>query len=474
MPPLVMTSGNMSEEPIATDNAEARVRLQPLVDGFLMHDRQIRTRCDDSVIRSIPKNPLLETAASKIAASRPIAASHSQDRIFMFLRRSRGYAPAPLSVPWDLPPILAAGAELKNTFCLSRDRYAFLSHHIGDLENYETLQSFEDGIRHFETLFRIQPEYIAYDLHPDYMATRYALARAEQEHLPTFGIQHHHAHIAACMAENELPPDRPVIGVAFDGTGYGSDGEIWGGEILLATYRSFQRYAHLAYAPLPGGDKAIHEPWRMALSWLYQAGIPWELDLPPVQYAHAQAQNGMHLLDIIQQQITKKVNSPQTSSIGRLFDAVGALVGIRQAVNYEAQAAIELEAQHDPLESGDYPLAIIRNPQWPHFIDPSPMFSAICSDLRLRVNAGVISSRFHRGLIKTVVEIACSARQETSIRDIILSGGVWQNATLLAWTVPELEKNGFNVWLHRKIPANDGGLSFGQTMVAAFNIGTER
>jgi hydrogenase maturation protein HypF len=263
LPPLVMTSGNLSEEPIATDNAEARQRLGRLADAFLMHNRPIHTRCDDAVVRCQPEK----------ASIYP-------------LRRSRGYAPDPLRLPFDLPPLLATGAELKNTFCLTRERYAFLSHHIGDLENYETLQSFEDGIRHFERLFRIAPQLIAYDLHPDYLATRYALERACQEDLPAVGVQHHHAHIAAGMADNGLSGEQPVLGVALDGTGYGPDGAIWGGEFLVADYRSYQRIAHLAYVRLPGGDRAVREPWRIALAWLRQAGIPWDADLPPEQYAH--------------------------------------------------------------------------------------------------------------------------------------------------------------------------------------------
>ena len=263
MPPpsaLVMTSGNLSEEPIAFENNEALQRLSGLADAFLMHDRPIRTRCDDSVVRLAGKEVY------------PV-------------RRARGFAPYPIILPWELQPILATGSELKNTFCLTRGEYAFLSHHIGDMENYETLQSFEDGVAHYERLFRIQPEIIAYDLHPDYLATRYALQRSEASHIPALGVQHHHAHLAACMVENEIVGDEPVIGVAFDGTGYGEDGHIWGGEFLIASYQSYRRSVHLEYVPMPGGDKAIREPWRMALAWLSQAGLPWEPDLPPVRYS---------------------------------------------------------------------------------------------------------------------------------------------------------------------------------------------
>ena len=255
----------------------------------------------------------------------------------------------PVRLTWDSPALLAVGAELKNTFCITRDRYAFLSHHIGDMENYETLQSFEDGIQHYERLFRIKPEGLAYDLHPDYLATRYALERSNRDSLPAVGVQHHHAHIASCMAENSLEAEDKVIGVAFDGTGFGMDGAIWGGEFLLVDYRSFERAAHLAYTPLPGGDTAIRKPARTALADLWQSGIPWEKDLPSVAYLCAEERNALR------SQLEHNINSPQTSSMGRLFDAAAALAGVRQSVNYEAQAAIEFEALVDPSEIGVYP-----------------------------------------------------------------------------------------------------------------------
>jgi hydrogenase maturation protein HypF len=309
--PLVMTSGNFSEEPIATDNDDALDRLAPLADAFLLHNRDIHIRCDDSVVRVFEGEE-------------------------MPIRRSRGYAPYPVKLPFSVPTLLAAGAELKNTFCVTRDGYAFLSHHIGDLENYETLKSFEDGIAHFERLFRIKPEIIAYDLHPNYLATRYALERAERDGLKSIGVQHHHAHIAACLAENNWNGDRPVIGVAFDGTGYGSDGAIWGGEFLIADYRSCERAAHLDYMPLPGGDAAIRHPYRIALSYLHQAGVAWDDDLAPVRAANSNEQAAIH------KQIESGHNAFPTSSMGRLFDAAAAICGGRQDVNYEGQAAIEL------------------------------------------------------------------------------------------------------------------------------------
>jgi len=438
---LVMTSGNLSEEPIATDNHEAQERLAALADAFLLHDRDIRTRCDDSVVRVFP-------VGTEQRADDPETAIYP-------LRRARGYAPFPVHLPWEMPPILATGAELKNTFCLTKQRYAFLSHHIGDLENYETLQAFETGIEHYQRLFRVGPELLAYDLHPDYLASRYALARAEREGLPAVGVQHHHAHVAACMAEHGLSGETPVIGVSFDGTGYGDDGVIWGGEFLLADYRGYQRPLHLAYAPLPGGDAAVRQPWRFTLAWLNQAGLEWGDDLPPVRAASAEQ------LDVIRRQIEGGVNAPPTSSMGRLFDAVAALIGVRQEVNYEAQAAIELEALVDPDESGAYPFDIGDG-----LIDPAPMLRALLADLRNGVSAGAMAVRFHNGLAAMVGAACRTLREQFGVAQVALSGGVWQNMVLLGRTVPLLRGDGFEVYLHRQVPANDGGLALGQAVVA--------
>ena len=335
---LVMTSGNFCEEPIAYDNDEARQRLASIADAFLLHNRDIYIRCDDPVVRRHPR-------------------PNGKHTLYP-IRRSRGYAPNPVLLDWDSPPILATGAELKNTFCLTNNRYAFLSHHIGDLENYEALKSFESGIKHFEELFRITPETIAYDLHPDYMATRYALERTENEGLNAIGVQHHHAHIVACMAEHKLSDDSPVIGVSFDGTGYGTDGTIWGGEFLVADYRSFQRPYHLAPFKLPGGDMATKEPWRIALSLLYEANVSWDEFLPPVHGSDEVTRKSIRHL------IKKGLNSPLTSSMGRLFDGVAALAGLRQTVNYEAQAATELEALIDLNETWT---VCLRYKKWRHY-----------------------------------------------------------------------------------------------------------
>jgi hydrogenase maturation protein HypF len=437
-PALVMTSGNISEEPIATANQEAQQRLSSLADGFLMHNRDIHTRCDDSVMRSITIN------------------GNSQ---LIPLRRSRGYTPFPVHLPWKTFPILAVGGELKNTFCLTRENYAFLGHHIGNLENYETLEAFQNGIAHIEQLFRIHPQALAYDLHPDYMATRYARKRGSTDEIQAIGIQHHHAHIAAGMAENNLPEDKPVIGVAFDGTGYGVDGAIWGGEILICDYTKFERSLHLAYIPLPGGDKAVRQPARQALAWLDALEIEWQLDLPPVSFLSEQERT------LIRQQINAKINAPLSSSMGRLFDAVAALVGVRQEVNYEAQAAIELEALVDPNCQVRYPFQISDG-----IIDPSPLIHAVVDDLLNRLSISTIAAKFHNSIAQIVLESCIQLREETGISQVVLSGGVWQNMVLLKRTHSLLQKANFIVYTHAKIPANDGGLALGQAVIAYHTI----
>jgi hydrogenase maturation protein HypF len=408
----------------------------------LMHDRPIRTRCDDSVMRTYQ------------GASFP-------------LRRSRGYAPFPVYLYTPAPQILAVGAELKNTFCLGRDRYAFLSHHIGDMENYETYQSFQDGISRYESLFRIKPEAIAYDLHPNYLATRYALERAERESLPLFGVQHHHAHIASCMLENSLPPDKRVIGVAFDGTGYGDDGAIWGSEFLLADYRGYTRVSHLRYVPLPGGDTAIRKPARTALAYLWASGLDWDDDLYPLPALCAQERS------ILKSQLRLKINTPFTSSMGRFFDAVASLCGVRQVVNYEAQAAIEFEALADPNEHCQYDFNIeAASDQDEKYsqIDPTPLIKELLDDIDHSVPIPVISARFHRSIARMVGEVCSQLRREYDVDQVVLSGGVWQNMTLLQLTLELLSQHDFKVYIHHQVPTNDGGLALGQLAVAAHRM----
>lgn len=446
---LVMTSGNLSEEPIATDNDEARKRLSKLADAFLMHDRDIHIRCDDSVVRVFDDRP-------QTTDDIPSSVVHRPSSIYP-LRRSRGYSPFPVKLPFDVPQLLAAGSELKNTFCITNGNYAFLSHHIGDMENYETLRSFEQGVEHFERLFRVKPEVIACDMHPNYLASIYALERAQRENLPTVEVQHHHAHIAACMAEHGL--NEPVIGVSFDGTGYGEDGAIWGGEFLVGDYKSFQRAAHLEYFPLPGGDAAIRKPARTALALLWSLGLEWDERLDSVAEFSAED------LVILNAQLERKINTPLTSSMGRLFDAVAALAGVRQKVNYEGQAAIEFEALADPAEAGIYSFGVESG-----LVGVRGVVEALVKDAAAGIPIQKISARFHNGLAEGVRETVAKISAETGIQLVVLSGGVWQNITLLGRTLSLLRKDGFEVYIHREVPTNDGGLSLGQAAIAAARL----
>jgi len=353
-----------------------------------------------------------------------------------------------------VPPLLAVGGELKNTFCVARDHYAFLSHHIGDMENLETLKSFEDGITHFQNLFRINPEIIAHDLHPDYFSTRYALRIPHSAiRIP---VQHHHAHIASCMAENNHKGDRSVIGVAFDGTGLGSDGAIWGGEFLIANYKSFDRVAHLAYIPLPGGDAATRKPARVAFSHLLAANID-DHDLPPFSALSLTEQR------IISKQIASGLNSPFTSSMGRLFDAVASIIGVRQEVNYEGQAAIELEAMSDPDEKGLYEFSVGQDD-----ILPNAVIQSVVNDFRARVPSPIISARFHNGVAKMIRDVCLRLRERHKIDQVALSGGVFQNITLLSKTLRLLRGADFEILTHHLVPPNDGGISLGQAVIASY------
>jgi hydrogenase maturation protein HypF len=432
---LVMTSGNLSEEPIAIDNHEAVERLKGLADLFLVHDRDILLRCDDSVVRVVS------------GRARQV-------------RRSRGYAPVPVFVKGELPPILAVGGELKNTVCMTQGKHAFLSQHIGDLENLESYTFFEQAIAHLSKVLEIRPEIVAYDLHPNYFSTRWAL----QSGLRAVGVQHHHAHIASCMAENHV--EGRVIGFALDGTGYGTDGHIWGGEVLVADYDSFDRMAHFEYVPLPGGSAAIAEPWRMAVSYLFhhfgRTFLNWQI--PFVQQLEA------NRTDLLLQMVERNVNSPLTSSCGRLFDAVAALAGVRQQVNYEAQAAIELEMSLDGAGCEPaYPLDLIRvEGQW--IISTRRLFEGIAIDLSRKKPASVISQRFHDALITVFVWLAKLIRQHTWLEQVCLSGGTFHNRYLLENLIARLRAEGFEVFAQSEVPAGDGGLSLGQAMVAAHRV----
>lgn len=447
---LVMTSGNLSEEPIATANDDARRRLVHMSDALLLHDRDIHMRCDDSVVRVVGTEV---QAASGPGTEVPSTTTYP-------LRRARGYVPFPVRLPWKAESVLAVGGELKNTFCLTNRNYGFMSHHIGDLENYETLRSFETGIEHFETLFRARPRALAHDLHPDYLATRYAVRRAETDHIEAIAVQHHHAHIAACMAEHGMDGSRRVIGVAFDGTGYGIDEAIWGGEFLLADYASFERARHIQYFPLPGGDAAIKHPARVALALLWSLGLGWDVGLAPVEeFTSAERST-------LQTQLERHINAPLTSSMGRVFDAAASLAGVRQRVNYEAQAAIEFEALADPAEEGVYPFEVLEAT-----INVAPGLVAMLTDLRAGVPASALSARFHNGIAAMVCSAVVQISETTRLQDVVLSGGVWQNITLLRRTLSLLKERQFRVYIHREVPTNDGGLALGQAVIAAARFG---
>lgn len=427
---LVMTSGNISEEPIAYTNPSAKSELSKIADGFLLNNRDINIRVDDSVIAEHQCKPY-------------------------FFRRSRGYAPNPLQPGVTMKEILAVGAELKNTFCLTKENYAFLSHHIGNLENLETLNAFESCISHYEHVFKIKPVAIARDLHPDYLSSRYAQTRANAENLQVINVQHHHAHLAACLAENKWKSDAPVIGIIFDGTGLGTDNQIWGGEFLYGNYASFERLAHLDYYPLPGGDSAIRQPKRLAAAYLKQAGIPWDETLPPIQSLDDQERS------IIGTQINKHINCPLTSSMGRLFDAVSSLSGIIQIINYEAQAAIELEHSIDASVQNCYRFDIHGK-----IINLEAVLKAVVSDIKNGLSAGKISAKFHNSVVNMVVEVSQEISKNTGCKTVALSGGVWQNMYLLQKAFPALKAAGFEVLIHHLVPPNDGCIALGQAMIA--------
>jgi hydrogenase maturation protein HypF len=430
---LAMTSGNLSEEPIAIENQEAVRRLHGIADAFLIHDCEILRRCDDSVVRP--------------AAGLP-----------QKLRRSRGFVPVPVAIERESQPILAVGGELKNTICIVRGAEAFLSQHLGDLENAESYIFFKEAVAHLQRILEVKPQVIAHDLHPDYFSTKWALEHEEFQHIP---VQHHHAHVASCMAENHL--DGKVIGIALDGTGYGADGAIWGGEVLVAEYRTFERVAHLQYVPLPGGSAAIHEPWRMAVSHLaktYGDDVQ-SLDLPFLKEIDSRK------LQVVLQMMEREIHSPRTSSCGRLFDAVAALIGVRNTVTYEAQAAIELEmAAHNSTDEGAYPFDLTKERSiWK--IGTRPFLEWLIADLRKQVSIQDMSRRFHNGLALVMTNIAGKIREERNLNRVCLTGGCFQNVLLFEFALNALRKQNFEVYFHSEVPTGDGGLSLGQALVAA-------
>ena len=436
--PLVMTSGNLSDEPIVIDNQDALTKLNALADAFLLHDRPIHVPCDDSVVRVFQGREL------------PI-------------RRSRGYAPFPIRLPFQVEtPVLAVGGELKSTFCLAYDDHAFLSQHIGDMENLETLDAFSRAVDHFTRIFRLTPQLIACDRHPGYLSSRWAESYrvAHDSMPPVVKVQHHHAHLAALLAEHGLRGDTPLIGCCFDGTGYGDDGAIWGGEVLLADYRQAQRVAHLAYVPLPGGDASVKRPYRTALAYLWAAGVAWDERLPPVA-ACSPVERGVLL-----RQLESGFQTVPTSSMGRLFDGVAALAGIRQVVTYEAQAAIELEA-FVMADAGTTPYVFALSSTLPWQIDPAPVIRAIAADVLNGVPLPLIATRFHLAVAELIVTLATQLRATHGLTTIGLSGGVFQNVQLLQLTFDCLQIAGFTTLVHHRVPPNDGGLALGQALIAA-------
>jgi hydrogenase maturation protein HypF len=443
--PLVMTSGNVSDEPIAFRDEDARERLRGIADLFLVHERPIETRTDDSVVRVVRGRPLM-------------------------LRRSRGHVPAALPLPLSARPVLGCGAELKNTFCLARGRRAWVGHHIGDLANPETLQAFADGIEHVGRLFDVRPQVVAHDLHPGYLSTAYAL---EREGVELVGIQHHHAHLAACLAEHG--ERGPAVGAIFDGTGYGPDGTVWGGELLVGGLDGVERAGHLHPVRMPGGEQAIHQPWRMACAWLAacedgpdgtprsggwaRAGAP-----APVMPAGLAARIDPSRWEAVARLASTGLSSPVTTSMGRLFDAVAALCGVRQEVTYEGQAAIELEAAADPREPGAYAFALGGDPL---VLDARPVIRAVAADVHDGAPAGVVAARFHAGLASATADACAQVAARAGLDTVVLSGGTFQNALLLTRTAAALEARALRVLVPERLPPNDGGISFGQVAIAA-------
>lgn len=437
---LVMTSGNLGGEPIAFSDDDAFDRLAQLADGWLWHNREILTPCDDSVVRVLDGDEL------------PI-------------RRSRGYSPLPVKLPISVPPTLAVGADLKNTLAVAEGGYGWLSQHLGDMDDLATLSAFDSARLHLEALTGIDPEVVVVDAHPGYRSAAWADRNAGAR--PIRSVQHHHAHIAAVMAEHGLDGTRPVIGFAFDGTGYGPDGAIWGGEVLLADYRGYRRLARLKYVPLAGGDVSVARPYRMALAHLWAAGLPWDCDLPPVRGCPDDE------LRALLHQLDSGLGCVPTSSMGRLFDAVSALAGVRQVATYEAQAAIELEGLARGTDTGDRTGDIryvfdVDTAQVPAVIDPAPLLAALIDDLRRSAPLGVIAGRFHRAVADLIVFLADVA--EFGSHTIALSGGVFQNTVLLHLTLNRLYGRGFEVITHRRVPPNDGGIALGQLLAGGFDM----
>lgn len=446
---LVMTSGNFSNEPIIKDNDEVLEKLSNLADSFLLHDREIFVQCDDSVVR-IFTTESKENSEKNNQKNSVNSVSSVVNNLLPF-RRSRGYAPFPVELPFTVPQILAVGGELKSTFCLTKENFAFMSQHIGDMENLETLQAFENASGQMKRLFKVEPEIVVGDLHPNYLSSNWA-----RKAYPNFvAVQHHHAHIASVMAENGVR-DEKVIGFAFDGTGYGLDGKIWGGEVFYGDYTNFERLTHLRYFPLAGGDASVKNVYRMALSVLREAEIGWTEDLACVSHCSENEQK------VLLKQFQNNLNVVQTSSFGRLFDAIASIADIRHKATYEAQAAIEFEAILDENVTESYQFEINKNE-----IDYRNLVREVVRDVRASVAKSIISAKFHNAAADLILHLSLKYRKSFNLNKIALSGGCFQNVALLKRATKLLIKNDFDVLMHKLVPPNDGGLALGQAVIAA-------
>lgn len=431
--PLVMTSGNISDEPIAYQDDDAFQRLGSIADYFLTHNREIHIRCDDSVVREF------------------------QSKMYP-IRRSRGYVPDKLILDWEFNRhILACGPEQKNTFALAKDNAVYLSHHIGDLENLAVLKSFEEGIEHFRNIFDIQPEIVAYDLHPDYLSTKFAHDYSKEHNLRKIGVQHHHAHAVSCMLDNKI--NKKLLAIVLDGTGYGNDGTIWGGELLLAEYHQFERLGCFKTCQMPGGAAAIKNPWQMGISYLDEVFGERLADIPFVENFDSEK------IEMVLAMLGRNFNSPITSSCGRLFDGVAAIAGLRNIANYEGQPAVEFEQLIQQPENYTYEFRVVESEKL-LILDWSEMVRQLVNDIHTGTPIDRISLKFHNGLWRGLTMWAEIARKNTGISDIVLSGGVFMNVYLLRHLKKSLEKKGFNVYTHSAVPCNDGGISLGQVGVA--------
>lgn len=453
---LVMTSGNMSDEPICYTNEEALDRLGKIADYFLFHNRDIYFRCDDAVVRniSIETNPDPDSKNNM-----KIISDNSIKRIYT--RRSRGYVPTPVFIEKELPPVLALGAELKNTIALAKRRTVFLSQHIGDLENIDTLGYFHQTIDHLKSILQIEPVAVGYDLHPEYLNTKWLMENDSFGDIALYGVQHHHAHIASCMAENCI--DEKVIGFAMDGLGYGTDGALWGGEVLISEIPYYERYTHFSYMPLPGGDLAIREPWRIAVAYLYQSFGEKIFDLK-IPFLNSIDDNKKRT---IIRMIERNINTYQTSSLGRLFDAVSALLMVRHVVSYEGQAAVELESLLYNSDNNDNIFYDIKT-NYNNIISSENIIIKIVEDIVKKVDPDVISKKFHLTVCRILQKIAEKIRDERGINKIVFSGGCFQNNFLLKNLYRLLTQREFDVFTHRLIPPNDGGIALGQAIIAGY------